>query len=101
MKERGLAPPEHLEAPPTVDPAFLLYWEAFQDLQGERRHPRGPIPISAIAAYCDAYGLNLDRLKRIVWKVDKVLVDHWKSIDETEERKRKAALAHKPARTRS
>jgi hypothetical protein len=35
-------------------------------------------------------------MKRIVWTVDKVLVDHWKSVDESEKRQeklRKPAIA--------
>ncbi len=96
-KERGLTPPEHLEAPPQVAPAFVVYWEAYQDLQTERRAPRGPIPISAILDYCQAFGLNPDTLKRIVWKVDRVLLDHWKSVDESEKRQAELTRAAKPA----
>ncbi len=88
-KERGLTPPEHLEAPPTIDPQFFVYWEAYQDLQTERRTPRGRIPVLAIVKYCQAYGLDPDTVKRIVWKVDTVLLKHWKGIDESKERQRK------------
>lgn len=86
-RERGLQPPEHLETPPQVRPAFFVYWEAYQDLQSERRAPRGPIPITAIVSYCQAYGLNSDTVKRIVWRVDRVLLDHWKGQDEADKRR--------------
>lgn len=46
------------------------------------------IPISAIVTYCQAYGLDPDTVKRIVWKVDRVLLEFWKSQDEAEKRKR-------------
>ncbi len=95
-KERGLTPPEHIEAPPKVDPRFMVYWEAYQDLQTERRTPRGAIPVVAIVEYCQAYGLNPDTVKRIVWKVDKVLLAHWKSKDESEKRQRELRAADKP-----
>ena len=38
-QERGLTPPEHLEAPPQIDPRFLVYWgEALEKVPtvGER-----------------------------------------------------------------
>ncbi len=88
-KERGLTPPDHLEAPPLIEPAFFVYWEAYQDLQTERRTPRGRIPVLAIVKYCQAYGLDADTVKRIVWKVDAVLLKHWKGVDESEQRQRK------------
>ena len=96
-RERGLTPPENLEAPPAIVPAFMVYWEAYQDLQTERRAPRGPIPVSAILDYCQVFGLNPDTLKRIVWKVDRVLLDHWKSVDESEKRQAELTKAAKPA----
>ena len=83
-KERGIEPPEHVEAPPTIEPRFLCWWEAYQDLQTERRAARGPIPIGAITSYAREYGLDADTLKRIVWAVDRVLLDHWRGIDEAE-----------------
>ena len=67
-----------------------MYWEAFQDLQTERIVPRGTIPISSIIAYADRYGLDPDTLKRIVWKVDRVLLDHWNNKDEAEKKRREA-----------
>ena len=54
------------------------------------------IPINAIADYCRTYGLDPDRLKRIIWKVDAVLLAHWKSKDESEERQRKALRDQRP-----
>ena len=90
-KARGLQPPEHIAEPPDIEPHFFVYWEAYQDLQGERRSPRGTIPITAIVDYCRAYGLDPDLLKRIVWKVDKVLLEHWAGTDKAEVAKAKAA----------
>ena len=72
-----------------------MYWEAFQDLQSERRTARGSIPISAIIAYADRYGLDPDTLKRIVWKVDRVLIKFWTSKDEAEKRQREAEAKQK------
>lgn len=95
-KERGLEPPGHLETPPQILPQFLAYWEAYRDLISERRAPRGPIPALAIIEYADAYGINRDSLKRIVWAVDAVLMEHWKDLDAAAEAKRKAD-AKRPA----
>lgn len=80
-KERGLQPPEHLEEPPLIEKRFTVYWEAYRDLQTERINARATIPFSAIASYAQQYGLDVDRLKRIVWKVDEVLLEHWKGLD--------------------
>lgn len=74
-------------APPSIRPAFFVYWEAFQDLQSERVVPRGTIPVSAIIHYADRYGIDPDMLKRIVWKTDRVLLDHWKEQDEAQKAK--------------
>ena len=96
-KARGLQPPEHLLDPPKIQSRFLLYWEAYQDLQTSRVNPRGMIPIGSIIEYADRYGIDPDTLKRIVWKVDGVLLEHWKGVDKAaadraeEERKNKAA----------
>ncbi len=97
-KARGLTPPDHLLDPPKIELRFLVYWEAFQDLQTERVNPRMTIPVGKIIEYADRYGLEPDTLKRIVWKTDKVLLDHWKGVDAASaiqaevEAKQKAAL---------
>lgn len=94
--ERGIEPPEHLVDPPKVKAEYFVYWEAFQDLISERRSPRGPIPTLAIIEYADAYGLDREILKRVVWAVDKILTEHWKATDSADEAKRKAeAEQHK------
>jgi hypothetical protein len=72
-----------------------VYWEAFQDLQTERNTPRGMISIVAILAYADRYGLDPDTLKRIVWKIDAVLLEHWKNRDEADKRQREAEAEQK------
>lgn len=90
-KERGLTPPEHIEEPPLIEPRFLVYWEAYQDLQTERRQPRGRIPIGAITRYAQDYGLDPDTLKRIVWKVDETLLDHLEGKDKAEAERQKTA----------
>ena len=82
-KERGLTPPDHLVNPPKIELRFLVYWEAFQDLQTERVNPRSTIPIVKILDYADRYGLDPDTLKRIVWKTDQVLMTHWKGVDKS------------------
>ena len=95
-KERGLTPPEHIEEPPLIEARFLVYWEAYQDLQTERHTPRGRIPVNAILDYADRYGIDRDRLKRIVWEVDKVLLVFWKSKDEAAKRQKELEDADKP-----
>lgn len=72
-----------------------MYWEAYQDLQSERRAPRSSIPISAILTYADRYALDPDTLKRVVWKVDGVLLKYWKDLDEIEKRRREAEALQK------
>ncbi len=89
-KERGLTPPDSVETPPAIAPEFLVYWEAYRDLISERRTPRGPIPALSVIAYADAYGLDRESLKRIVYAVDRVLTDHWRAQDDAAEVKRKA-----------
>lgn len=89
-KERGLTPPENIEKPPSIRQEYLVYWEAYRDLISERLQPRGPIPSLSVIAYADAYGLDREALKRIIYAVDRVLTDHWKSQDDAAEVKRKA-----------
>ncbi len=83
-KARGLTPPDHLVNPPRIELRFFVYWEAFQDLQTERVNPRGMIPVGKIIEYADRYRLDPDTLKRIVWKTDGVLLEHWKGVDAAE-----------------
>lgn len=83
-KARGLTPPDHLVDPPRIELRFLVYWEAFQDLQTARVNARATIPIGAILDYANRYGLDQDTLKRIVWKTDRVLLDHWKGVDQAQ-----------------
>ena len=94
-KARGLQPPEHLLDPPQIQLRFLVYWEAFQDLQTERVNPRGMIPIGKIIEYADRYGLDPDELKRIVWKTDRVLLEHWKGVDAADAKAREAERDNK------
>lgn len=96
-KERGLTPPEHLVNPPKIELRFLVYWEAFQDLQTERVNARQTIPIGKILAYADRYQLDPDTLKRIVWKADQVLLDHWKGVDKSLAAQAELAESTKPA----
>lgn len=95
-KARGLTPPEHLTDPPQIQLRFLVYWEAFQDLQTERVHPRATIPIIAIIDYAGRYGLDPDTLKRIVWKLDRVLLEYWRGMDESEKAQQKAQADQRP-----
>ena len=71
----------HIVEPPDIRPEFLIYWQAYRDLQTERRTPRGAIPVNAIFEYADRVGLDRDQLKRIVWEVDKTLLEHWDGLD--------------------
>ena len=95
-KARGLTPPDHLVDPPTIEARFFIYWEAFQDLQTERLHSRGTIPIGKIIEYADRYRIDPDTLKRIIWKTDKVLLDHWKGVDEADKAQAEAQAKQKP-----
>lgn len=95
-KARGLTPPEHLLDPPKIELRFLVYWEAFQDLQTERVHARGTIPIGKIIEYADRYRLDPDALKRIVWKTDQVLLEHWKGVDAADKAQADAQAKQKP-----
>lgn len=94
-KERGLQPPEHIVEPPDIKPEFLIYWQAYRDLQTERRTPRGSIPVNAIFEYADGLGVDRDQLKRIVWEVDKTLLEHWKGLDEAERARQEAERERK------
>ena len=96
-KARGLTPPENLVNPPKIELRFLVYWEAFQDLQTERVNPRGMIPIGKIIEYADRYKLDPDTLKRIVWKTDAVLLEHWKGVDAAEKAKAETDRKNKAA----
>jgi hypothetical protein len=96
-KARGLTPPDHLVDPPRIELRFLVYWEAFQDLQTARVNARATIPIGSILEYADRYGLDPDTLKRIVWKTDRVLLEHWKGIDKAEKAQSDAHASQKPA----
>lgn len=96
-KARGLTPPEHLVDPPMIQRRFFLYWEAYQDLQTSRVAPRGMIPIGAILDYADRYGIDPDQLKRIIWKVDAVLLEHWKGLDKAAKAEAERERDNKPA----
>jgi len=99
-KERGLTPPEHLETPPIIHPENYIYWEGYQDLQSERI-ARGFIPITAIVTYCRAYDLDIDTMKRIVWRLDKILLGHWKSNDDAKQAQAEAEKSRKGSLTSS
>ena len=94
-KERGLQPPGHIIDPPDIRPEFLIYWQAYRDLQTERRTPRGAIPVNAIFLYADLLEVDRDRLKRIVWEVDNTLLEYWKGLDETEKRRQETEKTRK------
>jgi len=73
-RERGLPPPEHITAPPAIEPEHKLYWQAYADLQHERPASFGKgarrISWSSIARYAQYHGLNVDELKRYIWALD-------------------------------
>jgi hypothetical protein len=95
-KERGLQPPEHLVDPPDIRPEFLLYWIAWKDLQTERPGPKALIPVNAIFDYATRIGVDQDRLKRIVWEVDKTLLDYWRSQEENAKKQAELERASRP-----
>lgn len=95
-KARGLTPPDHLLDPPKIQSRFLIYWEAFQDLQTARVNPRGAIPINAILDYAARYGIDPDTLKRIVWTTDQILLEHWKGVEAAEKSQADAKAASRP-----
>lgn len=75
----GLPVPEQLLEPPTVGRDFVLYWQAYSDLQHDR--PESVmggkvrrIPWATIAAYASHHGLNVDELKRYIWALDSELI---------------------------
>lgn len=94
-KERGLQPPGHIIDPPDIKREFLIYWQAYRDLQTERRTPRGALPVNAIFDYADRVGLDPDQLKRIIWEVDKTLLEYWKELDEAEKRRQETERTRK------
>ena len=94
-KERGLQPPENIKDPPDIKPEFLIYWQAYRDLQTERRGPRAALPVNSIFAYAERVGLDHDQLKRIIWEVDKTLLEYWKGLDETEKRRQETERTRK------
>ena len=51
--------------------------------------------MNAIFEYADGLGLDRDQLKRIVWEVDKTLLDHWKGLDEAEKTRQEAERTRK------
>ena len=94
-KERGLQPPGHITNPPDIRPEFLIYWQAYRDLQTERRTPRGALPVNAIFDYADRVALDRDQLKRIIWEVDKTLLEYWKELDVAEKRRQETERTRK------
>lgn len=79
-KERGLPVPDHITEPPAIMPEFSLYWTAYADLQHDRPAPSFSgklhrIPWSAIAAYARHHDLNVDELKRYVWRLDTEMIE--------------------------
>jgi len=45
--------------------------------------------------YAERRGLDPDRLKRIVWEVDKVLLEHWENTDKAKKAQAEAELEEK------
>lgn len=94
-KERGLQPPEHITDPPDIRPEFVIYWQAYRDLQTERPGPRAHLPVNSIFAYADRVGLDRDQLKRIVWEVDKTLLEYWAGLDKAAKARQEAESTRK------
>ena len=51
--------------------------------------------MNSIFAYAERVGLDPDQLKRIVWEVDKTLLEYWKGLDEAEKRRQEAERTRK------
>lgn len=51
--------------------------------------------MNAIFEYADGLGVDRDQLKRIVWEVDKTLLEHWKGLDEAEKTRQAAERERK------
>ncbi len=72
------------EEAPALAPEHELYWFAFCDLLSDRPNDRNArIPWSAISRYADAYGVDVDELKRVVYRLDGQLREWWKANDGT------------------
>jgi len=72
----GQKAPERAGNPPDIEPSYQVWWTAWQDLTTDR--PGGglySIPFSAMANYADRYGLDLELLKLIVWKLDGLFLE--------------------------
>ena len=96
-RERGLQIPDHIDNPPEIQPENVVYWEAYRDLMTERVQARGQIPVTRILLYAARFALDPDTLKRVVWACDRVLLNHWKELDEQERAKHKKPIEYKPA----
>ncbi len=95
-RERGLQIPDHIQQPPEIKAENIVYWEAYRDLITERVQPRGTIPVTRILLYAARFDLEPDALKRVVWACDRVLLDHWKDLDEAEKAKGPKTIEYKP-----
>lgn len=51
--------------------------------------------MNAIFEYADGLGVDRDQLKRIVWEVDKTLLEYWKGLDEAEKRRQETEKTRK------
>ena len=51
--------------------------------------------MNAIFEYADRVGLDRDRLKRIVWEVDKTLLEHWDGLDKAAKARQEADAERK------
>lgn len=81
--------------PPTIEPSYELWWNAWQDLS-TTRPPGGLATISytVMADYADRKGLDLDQLKQIIWGLDQEFLDHERKRIERERRARETRKGH-------
>jgi hypothetical protein len=54
----GGPPPQAIQDKPTLEHGLDLYWDAYQDLQGERGDMGGPIRWSAIILWAQVHELD-------------------------------------------
>lgn len=67
----GREPPGRIGNVPEIEPSYLLWWTAWQDLKTERA-PGGlyPIPITTVRKYAEDNDLDYTMLKDVVYGLD-------------------------------
>ena len=76
--------PDRIRNAPRLIPGLQLYFQAFFDLDAERKHDFGlaPIPRSVIVAYCDELELDDEQREDMLFHVREMDKAHLKRLDE-------------------